>query len=215
VRLFGDRVAQKRELVDRVRMAADGREIGDIASGEVDPEILVPNVLREPSTSPERPQAALDDLSTTPVGKPLVEEDIRTALRPQNAAGPVHRPRKVVVGMFALAVIVGGAVGALLRLRSTSAATAEPNDARAVEVTTVPADAPLPAYVVIGIDSEPPGAKVVVDGEDRGVAPVDIRVPRGTYALTIELQRPGYALAKRKVVPDRDRQLLEKLTKKQ
>jgi hypothetical protein len=74
--------------------------------------------------------------------------------------------------------------------RSAPAAAAAPARPRAAR----PADAPPPGDAASGslvVETRPPGARVVVDGRDRGATPLTLSdVPAGTHA--VRLERPGY-----------------------
>jgi serine/threonine protein kinase len=68
----------------------------------------------------------------------------------------------------------------------------------------VPAPAPTPAVVrprtVLHVDSVPAGATVSVNGEARGVAPLDISVEEGS-AVTVSAVMPGRFQKERRVTP--------------
>ena len=149
MRLFGDRIAAKRQLLDRVRV---GQPLGDLVATEVDEEIDVPAIVRDDRLTiedadlraPELAQIARvsrqqqatrevdDELAT---GKPwrsrppslpiaaaesgvLVKSRPAEAatLPPDNAAAVAHGFRWGVLLLFVLAIAIGGAAGAYLRL---------------------------------------------------------------------------------------------------
>jgi serine/threonine protein kinase len=65
--------------------------------------------------------------------------------------------------------------------------------------------APVPARsVTITVRSKPPGARITVDGQPAGVAPVDVPVPFGSHAITVEAENGG-RVVRQNIVPDRDR----------
>jgi serine/threonine-protein kinase len=130
MRLFGDRIAAKRDLLDRVRA---GLPLGDLVATDADEEIEVPGIVREPPTlldvdvrAPEAPAVDDDDLVTAKPWSsrlPLTAADSLVETRPDP-----RRPPEVAVGerpgvrwgvliLFLLAIAAGGAVGAYLRLR--------------------------------------------------------------------------------------------------
>jgi len=74
------------------------------------------------------------------------------------------------------------------------------------EPTVEPAPA-RPRYVRLTVISQPPGATVTVDGEERGVTPIDLSVERRDERLIVEIVRRGYATRTMEVVPERDREL--------
>ncbi len=122
MRLFGERVAHKRELVDRVRV---GQPLGDLVAADVDEEIDVPVVTRPDSPPPEpepEPPTSLRELTddnkrTDPVGHRVSAQVV--------VAPPVAAKRGLrwgVIALFILAIAAGGAAGAYLRLREDTVA---------------------------------------------------------------------------------------------
>jgi serine/threonine-protein kinase len=218
VRLFGERVATKRELLDKLRA---GARLDDRVPAEVDEDIEVPAVRRGAYIPDEDDIGTDPKRATGPVEYRDPDEDVRTDPAPAPGApdapttprlGRVtHGFRWGVALLVVLAIAGGGAAGGYLRLREMAAPPA------AADAAPVPVDAPgpdapkLPDFVTISIDTEPSSAKVLVDGEERGITPVDLRVPGGAKPLSIELRRDGYKMLAREVVPDRDRTLKEKL----
>ena len=141
MRLFGDRIAAKRQLLDRVRV---GQPIGDLVATEVDEEIEVPAIMPQRDSGATIEDADLprhrtarevdDDLVTSkpwssrPPSLPLRPAEsailakarpaeVRT-LQPENAAqaAEAHGFRWGVLILFILAIAGGGAAGAWLRL---------------------------------------------------------------------------------------------------
>ncbi|HUQ04307.1 MAG TPA: protein kinase [Kofleriaceae bacterium] len=65
--------------------------------------------------------------------------------------------------------------------------------------------APVPARsITLTIRSKPPGARITVDGQPAGIAPVEWPVPFGTQAIAVEAESGG-RVTRQNVVPDRDR----------
>jgi hypothetical protein len=180
--LFADRIAEKRELL---RRAIAGSEVEAVPAGEVDDGVEVPGV-------------PPDAMGGTGVGAALSSEIVRSTRR----GG--RRPRLpmgtgVVVGALAVVGLVAWRAG---------------YRGPAQEAGTLPTSMPsqsspsLPTDVAVHIDTVPVGADVTVPGHERGVAPVDIRLPRAEMPLSIEIARPGYATLVQSVVPDRDQKLV-------
>src|SRR5205814_143217 len=67
--------------------------------------------------------------------------------------------------------------------------------------------APAGEYVAISVDTTPPGVHVVVDGEDRGVTPLDVRVKRGGTSMKVELHATGFEPQVQDIVADKDQHL--------
>jgi serine/threonine-protein kinase len=203
-RLFADRMVQKRDLMTRVR---GGGDLSDLLTPEVDEGIDVPIVSNVTSTPLSNVRPATDRPAT------------------------VHRSSRAwFLVAFLLAVIVGGGVGGVLRWRAKqkghAAVAATQIDAgqhagagsgagSAIEEEQPPPAPPEQEYIVISIDTEPAGVKVVVAGEERGKTPVDVRVKRSTDPLDVQLLEPGFTTAAQQIVPDRDQRLYFQLVKQQ
>jgi serine/threonine-protein kinase len=196
-RLFGDRVAQKRELLDRVRTGGD---LEDLLKAEVDEAVEVPLV---------------SHVTATPLSA------VRAPVPPSETAMiKSRRARTTMLAALAVAVVAGAAIGVWLRMRGQSA-TDVPDDAAAhVEVTGVEAIEPPPAapaptgdVVTIVVETNPSAIKISVAGEDRGQTPVTVKLPRGTQPVKVELRQPGYQPEVSDLVPDRDQRLYFSLTR--
>ena len=232
MRLFGDRVAMKRELLDRLRV---GMPLGDLVPTDVDEEVEVPLVVRdETDKSPVVPMPEEDDVATDPATAPRARSGKIPITKPRGSPDPRLRPsqpsvppphaapvevvrhgfRWGVMLLFVLALGIGGAAGGWLRLRESSGAAppapAPVADARLPDAVAADAAPKLPAMVTITIETEPI-ARVIVDGEDRGVTPVDLRIAGSLKPLAIELRQDGFTPKKLDLVPDRDRSVHEKL----
>ena len=75
-----------------------------------------------------------------------------------------------------------------------------------------PAPVPAPELVTIQVVA-PPHTEVRIDGKLVGVVP-SIQLPRSTSEVTLELRLDGYVDATEKVIPDGDKMITVKLTKK-
>lgn len=73
---------------------------------------------------------------------------------------------------------------------------------------------PVSATVIVRVESKPPGAHVLVGGQDRGETPLALELQRGPSQIAIELRRPGYASVAQLVVPDAEQKLVVALTPK-
>jgi hypothetical protein len=120
--------------------------------------------------------------------------------------------------VFAFAIVAGAAVGYALRVRGQGEAAPTTTDAAAPVAHAPPpapagSDAPPPQVlphdelVAISVDTNPVGVHVIVDGEDRGVTPVDVRVKKGGVAMKVELHAAGYQPQSQDVVADKDQHL--------
>jgi serine/threonine-protein kinase len=176
-RLFGDRIESKRHLLDRVR---SGGDLGELLRAEVDEQVDVP----------------------------IVSHATPTPIRPPTPK--THR--RTIAAVFALAIVAGIGVGAWLRERRHAVAVKviDAGPTLGVQVQELPpAPPPPPAqqYIVITVETDPTGAKLVVDGEDRGTTPVDLRLPKTDSAVHLVLSQPGFESRVQDVVPDRDQRL--------
>ena len=176
-RLFGDRIESKRHLLDRVR---SGGDLGELLRAEVDEQVDVPIV---------------SHATPTPVRPPTPKTN-----------------RRVIAAVFALAIVAGIGVGAWLRERRhpVAAKVIDAGPTLAVQVQELPPappPPPAPQYIVITVETDPTGAKLVVDGEDRGTTPVDLRLPKTDSAVHLVLSQPGFESRAQDVVPDRDQRL--------
>jgi serine/threonine-protein kinase len=154
-----------------------GGDLGELLRAEVDEQVDVPVV---------------SDINSTPLS------GVRVGAGQMSS----HR-RRALAAVFAAAIAAGVGVGAWLRMHrgetSAKAATAAPS----VKVTAVPAA----QYIVITVETDPTGAHLVVDGEDRGTTPVDLRLTKSDRAAHLELAQPGFETFAQDVVPDRDQRL--------
>jgi hypothetical protein len=130
---------------------------------------------------------------------------------------------------FLLAILLGGGVGGYLRVRARERAKASAGsaahggsgsaaavvDAEVADEVVPPPAPPEQREITVSIQTDPAGVKVVVGGVDRGVTPVDVKLPRGTAAVDVQLLEPGFASAAQQVVPDRDQRLYFQLIKQQ
>jgi protein kinase-like protein/PEGA domain-containing protein len=205
-RLFGDRMAQKREVVERV---SRGGDLTSLLTPEVDEQIEVPIVSSQ---------------DVTPLSK------IRRATsRPRSKSGR-RRSRYGLALALLVSIVAGAGVGAYLRMRKPDAAkksqdlaivplqrpvATEPPKVAAQAVEPTPVPAPVDEYIVISVDTDPDGVKVKVDGESRGATPIDVRVKRGETPLKVELAQTGFDTHELDVIPDRDQRLYFALMKQQ
>jgi serine/threonine protein kinase len=134
MRLYGDRISQKRDLLDRVRV---GMPLGDLVPTEADEEIEIPGIHRdadlrapEPAqiTRVSRPHVAMHDdelvtnkpwSSRVPVPLSAQDSGVIVSMPPAERASipaPRARFRWGVLLLFLLAIAGGGAAGAWLRL---------------------------------------------------------------------------------------------------
>ncbi|MBK7582733.1 MAG: serine/threonine protein kinase [Myxococcales bacterium] len=215
-RLFGDRIAEKNEMLRCVRA---GDAVGVVPNAEADSAVEIPEL------EGMEPSSELSGMNSIP----------RARLESGFTLGGVHAGS----GVDALAaeaarlkrkklttLVAGGGAGLmLLILLLVWLSAPEPNGVFLTQGTfalRVPRSAmprrgpPLPpavTEVVIKVISEPDGAAVLVAGEDRGKTPIEFKLARGTDPVEITLRRDGYLDAVEKVMPDENQRFRVSLTK--
>jgi serine/threonine-protein kinase len=182
--LFSDRIAEKQDLLRKMRAGSD---VTHVPVGEVDENVELPSVVAE--TRAEAPAAS----------------------------APTRAPsllRRAVVAGFAIAgATLGGALALAWRAPPEAAApkpTTEVSAAlpAAVTASSTPPAPVAPAEITLHVDTQPSGARVLLESLDRGATPLDLKVPRGRSALSLELRRAGYLPLVQPIVPDTDQRLV-------
>ncbi len=180
--LFADRIETKNDLLKRVRV---GTAVGAIPPNESDPQVEVP----------------------------IAEATLRaTATIPSNTtAREDSRRKRAIVGLAtAGAVLSFAAAGALLPQRNRAGAPVPDPATPTAEIAPATAAAVATA-VTLSIDTNPPGAEVLVDGEPRGVSPSKVTIDRSARAKTIEFRLAGHRSSTQSLVPDVDQKLVVNL----
>ena len=121
---------------------------------------------------------------------------------------PSSRVAKLVALGAGAALLVFGVALAVKHVR-TPAAVAVPPTAPAVAVAPVHAATPPPtvADIELVLRSQPSGAEVFDGAERLGAAPLTLRRPRGTTAVTFTFRRAGYRDETRQIVPSGDKDI--------
>jgi hypothetical protein len=185
-RLFDDRVLEKSRLASQARA---GTDLGLIPSPEADQSVVVP--------------AASQYTGTATGGTRL------TALT---------RKRVPVMGAIAVALIAVAVAVAIPVMRGgadperavtpTIAAPVAPVHVPVFVPPAPPAPVPARTEVVVRVETRPPGATIVVDGDARGVTPTDLTLPIGAAPVTVVLRRRGFSTMEQVVAADRDQRLV-------
>ena len=129
------------------------------------------------------------------------DDDTREAAVPASAAAPVRKPRRgistgLILGVAGLLTVAAVALGIMTLYRrltapSATRAPAPPPTAAAAPVPTTQPATPATASGLVRVESDPPGAAVAVDGQPRGVAPVEVTgLNLGSHEVKLELK--GY-----------------------
>jgi serine/threonine-protein kinase len=236
-RLFGDRIAEKKEMLRRVQA---GTNIGEIPSVETDASVEIPIAYAEtlsgppvtvvPVSSPNKTNPnktnpnKTNPNKTNPRAVLANEGDASSEALPLDAfEGSLSKPRFTLVlvcsGVLALIGIIAGVASIVSPRRggavtSSSAAPTASASAALAPVTAPASAAPeqsasaAPAApVVLRVETSPAKAHVFVGGTERGLSPLDVRIDRGTEAVVLEIKRDGYQTISEPVVPDVDQRL--------
>jgi serine/threonine-protein kinase len=168
------------EKQDLLRKMRSGSDVTHIPVGEVDENVELPSVVAQlPRLAPARTE--------TPRA---ARSGLRRALLP------------------ALAVVTfGGAVAFASRPPRSEPAPPAPSSAPP-ESASAPAVAEVSAEITLHVETDPAGARVLLDSVDRGAAPLDVKLPRGISSLPLELRAPGYLPLLQTIVPDSDQRLV-------
>jgi serine/threonine protein kinase len=263
--LFPDRIAQKEEMLRRVRV---GDAITSVPTAEVDVD------LAEQHESSEEMSARIDAIRAgmRPVSFPPTPFDTNPAASRVGSAPRSSRRHALVFGALVLAAVVIGAVLGVGWDRGAPTADARPivvdalaapgdraigsSPTSSLSTTAAPASSPPSTYVVpevaapaaaaghttapsgralesgalpsvaaaetaerspegreasatvvVRVDTTPPGARVSIAGQRRGLTPVVMEIPRGTTAVPIAIRLPGHREVIEEVVPDVDQRV--------
>jgi hypothetical protein len=75
-------------------------------------------------------------------------------------------------------------------------------------VPTAPTTSSAPSErTVLAIDTVPSHATISVNGEKKGKTPIELKLPKSSEEIVIEIQHPGYVTMKERVVPDVNQRL--------
>lgn len=206
--LFADRIAQKDEMLRRVR---SGDVITSVPSAEVDVDVadLLDGTGSATFPTSRDDPSALPSIDTDPSAHALSA--------PARASHDPSWRLLVFGGLLLLAVIVGALLGvrwdrdgaiATASAPSTgvpAASTPAPSTAETAPVT--PAIPSTPATVRLRVETSPPGAAVRVGAELRGVTPLDVDLARGETAVPIAISLEGYQDHVEAIVPDVDQRV--------
>ncbi len=73
--------------------------------------------------------------------------------------------------------------------------------------------APLVEEALIHVETVPSRASIFVAGAKAGTSPLDLKLPKGTEAIGVEIRHAGYQTVKERVVPDVNQRLKINLTR--
>jgi eukaryotic-like serine/threonine-protein kinase len=182
--LFAERIEEKQEMLRRFRV---GSAPTNIPVAEPDEDVELPSMI----------------------------EDVSTI----HSAADVHeRPgrKRRWVAPFAAAFVAAGIAVAILTRASLSQQRSAPVVAAAPVASVVSTAAPPPsvqpatelAEVVLRIETTPSAARVILDGQDQGVTPLELSLPRSDTAVSFELRRAGFLPRRERVTPSMSQRLV-------
>ncbi len=190
--LFPDRIEEKQELLRRLRAGSD---VTDLPSPEVDIDIEIPSVVGDADEEPA--PATVPDLPPRPA-----------------RAG---RGAILLASAGAIAIAAGGALYYASTLREGEVAIRMvgpvPQPPPPVAAGH-PGDAGTGDTVTVRVETVPPGAVVLVDGERHGTSPLSIEVVRSERPVVVEARRAGRRPAARRLVPEEDADVVLHLSRR-
>ncbi len=212
--LFRDRVYEKQQMLERV---GAGSQITNVPQADVDNSVSLPGVngdrKRVDNSTPFSVEAEQRDASRWGRGFPLIvgaaillgvgvglgvafggrgEEMVAASDHP--APVPSTEEEEPPVDEAPVADEA-----------PSIAATTETAPAPETETEAQPAIlAPEASEVTLSLTTWPAGASVTIDGEERGVTPLELSMPRTGEAVEVELARTGFETESHSFVPEAD-----------
>lgn len=216
-RLFGDRIAEKNEMLRRVR---SGGSVGAVPTAEADAAVEIPELegmLADTGASGvgSNPRGRLESGFT--FGGSHAGSGVDALAQ---AAAQKRKTQAAIVAALAAAgtVFVLGVVIVVLSMpKPNGVALSQGTGALRVPASLwakpEPAAPPAASEVLIKVVSDPAGATLLVDGVEKGPTPIEVKLPRGDKAVELTLKREGYADAVEKVTPDENQRFRVSLTR--
>jgi eukaryotic-like serine/threonine-protein kinase len=197
--LFADRIAQKSDLLQKV---GAGVNVGTLEWLELDTDAGV--------------ELSTNDLGTDLDAQSPMQSGTRASQRSKPPPGflpapKTSRTKPLLLGLgLAFALIFGLAIGTAVVIGTDDEAEAPaPRVARVPDappsIGELPRDALAPptiTTVTLDIESTPPGARVLVDGTERGVTPLALALPHSERAIEVTLALDGYRDVVEQITPD-------------
>lgn len=215
-RLFGDRIAEKNEMLGRVRA---GARVAAMPSAEADASVEIPEMEGMEAGTPASGINAIPG-SAGETGFTFGGSHPGSGMDALAMAAAAKKKQQAIIA----AVVAGAVVFVLLVLlifwsmpKPSAEGLAQGAHALRAPISALPKPkptvAPAASDVVLKIVSEPSGATLLVAGEERGKTPLELKLPRGSEPVELTLRRDGYDDAVEKVTPDENQRFRVSLTK--
>lgn len=196
-KLFEDRIEQKRSLLSKLHQ---GDNITSVPAAETDASVELPNAaLSSDELEPESQSA----ISVPELSHPGFAKNRRRGWM----VGAIAAAAAVIIGTAVVTMSSGGDAGA----------DTKPNEVAAKSKEKPKPPPPKPkepvATVSVRVETDPPGARVLIAGQPRGITPTYLLLDKGTEAVKVSLSLDGYAERTETVVPDVDQKFSLTMTK--
>ena len=172
---FADRIAEKNELLRRMER---GAPVGPLPRSQTDEHVELPSV------AAHRSQAA-------------TVVDAQPSSRAERRVSPL-----LAVLVLLLLVGVGGGIGLAIGGRVRSEEAASDTSRELVETTSTTERVAQPTTITLTVETEPPGATILLDDVERGLSPLAIAMPPASVPVAIVARADGFEDATSRVVPD-------------
>ena len=199
-KLFADRIEQKRSLLAKLD---SGEAVSAVPAAETDSAI-------------DLPAAAFTGPEAEPVSKSAVSIPSTVAPKPRRSLW-IGAAAGAVVVLAAAAVLTAGGPGLAVQEPAATmgaAALEAPSRAEVPSAPEQPPEAPaLSPRVTMRLETEPPGATVMLGERLAGRTPTELELPRSATPVTLTLRLAGHRTQVEELVPDMDQKLRVTLMK--
>jgi Protein kinase domain/PEGA domain len=180
--------------------AADlARRMRELYADRIEQKRDTMRMLRDGASVARVPPGDVDEgveISVATAARPAAADDQPLEMAVTKAHEPPARPRRRVWLAAAGALAIGA--GAFATRALWTRAHASSGSPAAVEA----------GAVNVRVVSSPPGATIAVDGRPQGETPLDVRLPRRSDPVTIDIARAGFRASAHRIVPSQDQTLV-------
>jgi len=194
VDLFDERFAKKRDLLARIQRGANVATVAFMDDSFPSGGALQ---LARPLQSSRRDHEVTQQQETPPIS---AASDMGTngALLATNSGA---EPRRRSIFFYAVPALVAVVVGGLAALGMR-----EPPPVAPAAATAAP-QIPAAKKITVNLATNPAGARVRVNGVEKGVTPIDLAFDPSETEIVVEIEKNGYKLEREKLVPSVDQKL--------